>query len=235
MTRGALPTPSAVPVRTVTTATVLAALLGVAAACWVVAAHQMRGMDMGTETTLGSFGFFLAVWVAMMTAMMLPGAIPAALRRARDGAGVAAVPWFVGSYLAVWTAAGVVLYALYRPHGTAVAGAVVIAAGVYELTPLKRHFRRQCRESLRSGLGFGMYCMGSSTGLMLMLVVLGVMSLPWMVVAAVLVVGQKLVPARVVVDVPLALAVVGLGILVLVAPSALPGLAPAMHAMPPAM
>jgi hypothetical protein len=61
------------------------------------------------------------------------------------------------------------------------------------------------------------------------------MSLPWMVVAAVLVVGQKLVPARVIVDVPLALAVVGLGILVLVAPSALPGLAPAMHAMPPAM
>jgi predicted metal-binding membrane protein len=128
-----------------------------------------------------------------------------------------------------------VLYALYRPHGTAVAGGVVVAAGLYELTPLKRHFRRRCRESLRSGVGFGMACIGSSAGLMLMLVVLGVMSLTWMVVAAVLIVGQKLMPARAVVDLPLALAVVGLGIFILVEPSALPGLTPAMHSMSPAM
>ena len=82
------------------------------------------------------------------------------------------------------------------PARTAVAGGVVIAVGLYELTPLKRHCRQRCRESVRSGVGFGMYCVGSSVGLMLMLVVLGVMSLTWMVVATVLVVGQKLLPAR---------------------------------------
>ena len=204
----------------------LAVLLGLAGACWVVAIHQMNGMDMGTGTQLGSFGFFIAVWVAMMVAMMLPGAIPAVMRRANAGGGARAVPLFVGSYLAVWALAGVVLYALYRPHGTAVAGGVVIAVGLYELTPLKRHCRQRCRESFRSGVGFGMYCVGSSVGLMLMMVVLGVMSLTWMVVATVLVVGQKLLPARALVDVPLALAIVGLGIFVLMVPSALPGLTP---------
>ena len=136
------------------------------------------------------------------------------------------MPLFVGSYLAVWALAGVVLYALYRPHGTAVAGGVVIAVGLYELTPMKRRCRQRCRESVRSGVGFAMYCVGSSVGLMLMLVVLGVMSLRWMVVATVLVVGQKLLPARALVDGPLALAIVGLGIVVLMVPSALPGLTP---------
>ena len=212
--------------RTAGTGAVLAGLLVLAAACWVVAIHQMNGMDMGTGTQLGSFGFFIAVWVAMMVAMMLPGAIPAVMRRANSEGGARAVPLFVGSYLAVWALAGVVLYALYRPHGTAVAGAVVIAVGLYELTPLKRHYRQRCRESVRSGVGFGVYCVGSSVGLMLMLVVLGVMSLTWMVVATVLVVGQKLLPARALIDVPLALAIVGLGIFVLMVPSALPGLTP---------
>jgi predicted metal-binding membrane protein len=214
------------PARTAETAAVLAGLLGLAGACWVVAIHQMNGMDMGTGTQLGSFGFFIAVWVAMMAAMMLPGAIPAVMRRANAGGGGRAVPLFVGSYLGVWALAGVVLYGLYRPHGTAVAGGVVIAVGLYELTPLKRRCRQRCRESVRSGVGFGMYCVGSSVGLMLMLVVLGVMSLTWMVVATVLMAGQKLLPARALVDVPLALAIVGLGIFVLMVPSALPGLTP---------
>jgi predicted metal-binding membrane protein len=213
--------------RSAVTVASLTAMLALAAACWVIAVQQMNGMNMGTATQLGSFGSFIAVWVAMMVAMMLPGAIPAALRRARDGGGVRAVPVFVGSYLAIWAMAGVVLYALYRPHGTAVAGGVVIAVGIYELTPLKGHCRQRCQESIRSGVGFGIYCLGSSVGLMLMLVVLGVMSITWMVVATVLVVGQKLLPARAV-DVPLALAIVGLGVLILASPSALPGLTPPM-------
>ncbi len=214
------------PARTAVSAAVLAALLGLAGGCWVVAIHQMNGMDTGTGTQLGSFGFFIASWVAMMVAMMLPGAIPAVTRRANVGGGAHAVPLFVGSYLAVWVLGGVVLYALYRPHGTAVAGGVVIAVGLYELTPLKRHCRQRCRESFRSGVGFGLYCIGSSVGLMLMMVALGVMSLTWMVVATVPMVGQKLLPARALVDVPLALAIVGLGIFVLMVPSALPGLTP---------
>jgi predicted metal-binding membrane protein len=219
--------PAMTSARTATTAAALAATLGLAAASWVVAVRQMNGMDMGTATRLGSFGFFVAVWVWMMAAMMLPGAAPAVRRRAQAGR-VRAVPLFVGSYLAVWALVGVAVYALYRPHGSSAAGAVVIAAGVYELAPLKQHFRRRCRESVGSGFGFGLCCIGSSIGLMLVLVALGVMSVTWMAVIAVLVLGQKLLPAKAAIDVPLALAIVGLGILVVIAPSLVPGVTPPM-------
>jgi predicted metal-binding membrane protein len=206
----------------------LAATLGLAAAAWVVAIRQMNGMDMGVATRLGSFVFFVALWVSMMAAMMLPGAAPAVVRRAHASGRVRAVPLFVGSYLAVWTLVGVAVYALYRPHGSFAAGAVVIAAGVYELTPLKQRFRRRCREIVRSGFEFGLCCVGSSIGLMLTLVALGVMSLTWMSVIAVLVLAQKLLPARAAIDVPLALAIVGLGLLIVFAPSSVPGLVPPM-------
>jgi predicted metal-binding membrane protein len=201
----------------------LPAMLGLGAACWVVAVRQMNGMDMGVATRLGSFGFFVALWVSMMAAMMLPGAAPAVLRHALASSRVRIVP-FVGSYLAVWTLVGVAVYALYRPHGSFAAGAVAIAAGVYEFTPLKQHFRRRCRESVGSGFEFGFYCVGSSIGLMLMLVALGVMSVTWMSVIAVLVLAQKLLPAKAAIDVPLALAIVGLGVLIVIAPSSVPGL-----------
>src|SRR5712664_4260390 len=141
--------------RTAATVAALTATLGLAAASWVVAVRQMNGMDMGVATQLGSFAFFVALWVSMMAAMMLPGAAPAALRRAHASGGVRAVPLFVGSYLAVWTLVGVAVYALYRPHGSFTAGAFVIAAGVYELTPLKQYFRRRCRESVGSGFEYG--------------------------------------------------------------------------------
>jgi predicted metal-binding membrane protein len=209
-------------------AAALAATLGLAAASWVVAVRQMRGMDMGVATRLGSFGFFIALWVWMMAAMMLPGAAPAVMRHAHASSRVRAVTLFVGSYLAVWTLVGVAVYASYRPHGSFAAGAVVIAAGAYEFTPLKRHFRRRCRESVRSGLGFGLCCVGSSIGLMLMLVALGVMSIAWMLVIAVLVLAQKLLPVKAAIDVPLALVIVGLGIWIMIVPSSVPGLTPPM-------
>ncbi len=63
---------------------------------------------------------------------------------------------------------------------------------------------------------------------MLMLVALGVMSVTWMSVIAVLVLAQKLLPARTVIDVPLAPAIVGLGILIVITPSSVPGLTPLM-------
>jgi predicted metal-binding membrane protein len=214
--------------RTAATAAALAATVGLASASWVVTVRQMNGMDMGVATRLGSFAFFVALWATMMAAMMLPGAAPAVLRRAHASGRVRAVPLFVGSYLAVWTLVGVAVYALYRPHGSLAAGAVAIAAGVYEFTPLKQHFRRRCRESVRSGLEFGLCCVGSSIGLMLMLVALGVMSVTWMAVIAVLVLAQKLLPLIPAIDVPLALAIVGLGILIVLAPSSLPGLTPPM-------
>jgi predicted metal-binding membrane protein len=213
---------------TAATAAALAVTLGLAAASWVVAVRQMSGMDMGVATRLGSFAFFAVLWVTMMAAMMLPGAVPAVVRRVQASRRVRGVPLFLGSYLAVWALVGVAVYALYRPHGVAVAGAIVIAAGAYEFTPLKRHFRRRCQESTGSGLGYGLCCFGSSIGLMVILVALSVMSVIWMSVIAVLALGQKLLPAKAAVDVPLALAIVGLGILIVLAPAAVPGLMPPM-------
>ncbi len=97
-----------------------------------------------------------------------------------------------------------------------------------EFTPLKQHFRRRCGESLRSGVEFGLYCVGSSIGLMLMQVVLGAMSVIWMSVLGVLILAQKVLPAKAVFDVPLALGIVCLGILIAVAPSSVPGFMPPM-------
>ena len=201
--------------------------LGAAAACWVIAIHRMRGMDMGVDTTLGSFSFFFVAWVSMMAAMMLPCALPAVLRNARERGRVDAAPLFAASYLAVWALVGLLVYAVYRPHGTTVAGVLAIAVGLYELTPLKRGCRRRCRAN-RSGLGFGINCVGSSIGLMLLFLAVGAMSITWMCVIAALVLAQKVLPPRALVDVPVALAILGLGVAILVAPSSIPGLMPSM-------
>ena len=194
--------------------TAAALTLGIAAASWVVAVHRMDGMDMGVATELGSLGFFVAAWIPMMAAMMLPGAVPAILSRARAGAALL----FAGSYLAVWSAAGLAVYAVYRPHDAAAAGALTVAAGLYELTPFKRECRRRCRERAESGLGFGLSCVGSSLGLMVMLLAVGVMSVTWMAVVASLVLAQKLLPPRALIDVPLALTIIALGVAVAVTP-----------------
>jgi predicted metal-binding membrane protein len=203
-------------------AVALAATLALAAGCWVVAVRQMAGMDMGPATELGSFGSFLGLWVAMTAAMMLPAAAPAVLRRAR--AALLRVPLFLGSYLAVWTVVGVVAYVAYRPHGALAAGLTVIAAGLYELTPAKRRFRRYCRERAGTGWEYGLHCLGSSAGLMLALVALGPMSPTWMTVVSVVVLEQKLWPARPATDVPVALLIVAFGVLTLLVPGSVPGL-----------
>jgi len=98
------------------------ATLALAVGAWLVAFRQMRGMDMGVSTGLGSFAFFVGAWVPMMAAMMLPGALPAVVRRARSDDPAGAVPLFAGSYLAVWAFAGLAVYVLDRPHGYVVAG-----------------------------------------------------------------------------------------------------------------
>jgi predicted metal-binding membrane protein len=210
------------------TGAALTVTLGLAAVCWVVAIRQMNGMNMGDATALGSVAFFMAVWVPMMAAMMLPGAVPAVSRFVRSNGQALAAPLFAGSYLAVWTLAGLAVYALYQPHGSVVAGALTIAAGVYELTPLKHACRRACRKGVRTGFQFGLYCVGSSIGLMAVLVALDLMSVLWMSVIAAVVLAQKLLPPRASVDVPVALAIVVLGILCISAPSAVPGLIPSM-------
>jgi predicted metal-binding membrane protein len=213
--------------RATTPAIVLTVTLGLAAACWGVSVWLMRGMDMGVATRPGAFRFFAAGWITMMAAMMLPGAALAAARHARL-MGTASAALFTGYYLAIWALAGVVVFGLDRPHGTAAAGAVVIAAGAYELTPVKKHFRQRCRAETGSGLSFGLCCIGSTAGLMAMLVALGVMSLFWMVIVAILASAQKLLPAKSAIDIPLALALIGLGLVIVVEPSLIPGLNPPM-------
>ena len=84
------------------------------------------------------------------------------------------------------------MWQLYRPPGDVVAGALLVGAGVYELTPLKRECRRRCRERQHSGLRFGAYCFGSSIGLMLALVAIDVMSVLLMCAVAGVVLAQKL-------------------------------------------
>jgi predicted metal-binding membrane protein len=199
--------------------------LAVAGACWVVSLRQMSGMDMGPATELGALASFLGLWAPMMAAMMLPAALPAVARFTKDNPRMTTGVVFVATYVAVWTAVGLAVFALYRAHGEVAAGALTVAAGLYELTPVKRECRRRCRERLRSGLEFGTYCVGSSVGLMVALLALGVMSVTWMAVIAALVFIQKALRPRVALDATVALGLVALGALVALAPGAVPGLA----------
>ena len=160
---------------------------------------------------------------------MLPGAVPAVLRHTHASGSALAAPVFAASYVAIWAMVGVAVYEVYRPHGIVAASVVVIAAGVYELTPAKRNSRVMCHENTCSGLIYGLDCVGSSIGLMAMLVVLGIMSVPWMAIRAVVMVAQKVLPARSSFDVPLA--IVGLGIAILASPASVPGLVPDMGHM----
>ena len=161
---------------------------------------------------LGTPAVFAATWLTMTAAMMLPGAVPAVGRAAAATGRVLTVPLFAGSYLAVWGAVGLLVYALYAPHGAAATGAVAIAAGIYELTPLKRACRERCRRTVRSGAQFGMYCVGSSIGLMAVLAAVDVMSIAWCAAIGAVITLQKLVAPRAVVDVPVAVGLVALGI-----------------------
>jgi predicted metal-binding membrane protein len=165
-------------------------------------AGSMTGMHMGAAS------------MSAMALMMLPSAAPAIARRARDGDSVVAAPLFAGSYVAVWALVATALWLLYRPPGAVVAGVMLVAAGLYELTPLKRACRIRCRQRVRSGWRFGVYCFGSSIGLMLVLVAVNVMSIALMVAIAVVVLAQKLLPPVPAIDVLLAFALVTLGVAV---------------------
>ena len=217
-------------------------LLGAGLAAWAVTVMRMRGMDAGPGTDLGGLGWYLGVWVTMTAAMMLPSAAPMVLlfaSVARERAPRVSPLIFVGAYLAVWTAYGLAAYALARGvraldlgFGRQLAGAAIVAAGVYELTPLKTTCLRHCRGparfivggwrdgvggTLRMGAEHGAYCVGCCLGLMLVLFALGVMSVFWMAVVAGLIAAQKLLPFGERVVGPLAIALVaGGGVLVLI-------------------
>src|SRR5262245_43147284 len=85
----------------------LAVTLGLAAGSWVLSIQLMSGMAIGVATEIGSFAFFVALWVTMMAAMMLPGAAPAVLRGVHATGRLSAGALFVASYLAVWALVGV--------------------------------------------------------------------------------------------------------------------------------
>jgi predicted metal-binding membrane protein len=218
-------------------------LLGTAAAAaWAVTVERMRGMDAGPGTDLGGLGWYLGIWVTMTAAMMLPSAAPAARRVARL-ARRASTLLFTAGYLAVWTGYGLVAYAVFRfvtsfdtgrlawdEGGPYVAGGVVVAAGIYELTPLKRRSLRRCRSdpdgggALRNGLAHGRDCLGCSGGLMVVLFVLGVMSLSWMAIVAVAIFAEKVLPRGPRLTSVVAIALIALGIWVAVSPESIPGL-----------
>ena len=243
----------------------VAALLGVALVTWIVTISRMRGMDQGPGTDLGGLGWFVGVWVTMTAAMMLPSTAPMVLavrsgargrERDRPPASAVAVLFVVG-YLAAWTAYGLAAYGLFRAlsahhpgfvawhrYGPLVAGTAVAAAGVYQLTPLKRSCLRHCRTPLHfvmhrwrrgaagaaaMGLEHGAWCVGCCLGLMLALFAVGVMSVAWMAIVAVVVFAEKVLPGGARLTAPVAITLVALGALIAVAPGRVPGLTEPRH------
>lgn len=224
--------------------------LGAALVAWAVTFERMRGMDAGPGTDLGGLGWFLGIWVTMMAAMMLPSAAPAAQRVARMA--LPSVLFAVG-YLAVWAAFGLAAYGVFRlvesfdagwvawdEGGPYLAGGLLVAAGIYEWTPIKRLGLHRCRspepepQALRAGLRYGLDCVGCSGGLMVALFALGVMSLTWMAVVAAVIFAQKVLPQGLRLSRVFGVALVVLGIWVAFSPSSVPGLtepdeAPAMQ------
>jgi predicted metal-binding membrane protein len=203
----------------------LAAIFGVAALAWAwllagAGMPEMR-MDMGggevmlmrPDWTPGYAALNLCMWVVMMVAMMLPGAAPALLGR------VKAIP-FAAGYLAIWTGFSVVAtlaeYALdsrgvtseaMAVRSDALAALLILAAGVYELSPWKQACLRNCVsvagsesrsagafESARLGLRYGAFCLGCCWALMTLLFVAGLMNLLWVALIALWLTAEKLLP-----------------------------------------
>ena len=242
---------------------------------WIVTIDRMRGMDAGPGTDLGGLGWFIGVWVTMMAAMMLPSAAPMVLvvhrvsaMRAHPGPRATLSTWvFVVGYVAVWTVYGLAAYGLFRGlraadpgflawdrQGPLVAGIAVVAAGVYQLTPLKHACLRHCRTplhfvmhrwregdagALAMGLEHGAWCLGCCVGLMLVLFAVGVMSLAWMALLGAVIFAEKVLPLGARLAGLVALGLIALGVWIAIAPGHVPGLtqpgmAPAMSMERPA-
>jgi predicted metal-binding membrane protein len=236
----------------------VAALFAVAAVGWAWTAREMRGMDAGPWTGLGSLGWFLGVWVVMMTAMMFPSVAPtiALYTRVTKNSSPLA-PWlFAGGYLLAWSVAGLLAYTVgvaavaafgdvlaWDRAGQEIAAATLVVAAVYEVTPLKDVCLARCRTplgsflgtflgswrggptgALRMGVRNGAWCVGCCWALMASLFALGVMSVSWMALVAGIIAAEKTLPLRRGVTWGVAALLLGLGVLLLVAPDALPGL-----------
>jgi predicted metal-binding membrane protein len=254
-------------------AALVALLLAFAIGGWVLSDERMAGMDMGPGSELGGLGWFLGVWVVMMAAMMLPSIAPIVIAfagtrpggRGQAEAGGLTLA-FVAGYLSAWTAAGLAGYTLielvrsldlgfldWEAAGPYVAGGMIAAAALYQLSPLKDACLRRCREpqrflaehrhpgpvgALRTGLVHGGYCIGCCWALMAVLFALGVMSLTWMAFVAALIGAEKLLPAPAAPRHGIAVLLAALGLAVALTPEDVPGLtvpasAEAMESMGP--
>jgi predicted metal-binding membrane protein len=163
---------------------------------------------------------FMAAWLAMMAAMMLPavGPVVKLYRRTARGAGLAPLPVFLAGYLMVWSAAGLPAYLGWRglieplmmgaPWAGRLAGGVLVAAAVYQLTPLKSVCLEHCVSPLQfflthahrlgtrhgaavSGAHHGLWCFGCCWGLMASLVALGAMQPVLMAAVAAVIYVEK--------------------------------------------
>jgi predicted metal-binding membrane protein len=247
------------PLRSLDPVWITALLLGAALVAWIITVDRMRGMDAGPGTDLGGLAWFAGIWVTMMAAMMLPSVAPmtllfARISRDRRGRGQAFVPtWvFLAGYLGAWTVYGLAAYGLFRlvialgpdwlawdRAGPYVAGGAIVAAGLYQLTPLKEVCLRHCRGPMhyvlhgwrdgnlgafRMGAEHGLFCVGCCWGLMVALFAVGVMSLFWMAVVAAVIFAEKVLPYGLRLSRVFALVLVALGIWVAMAPGSVPGL-----------
>src|SRR5215212_6603040 len=236
-------------------------LLLLAAIAWAVTSDRMAGMDAGAGTDLGGLGFWLSAWVVMMAAMMFPSIAPMVVMQARIEEGkrrkgeateAGTTAFFVCGYLVTWAAAGLIGYAIIEAGraiswdflswdraGPYVAGGVIAAAALYQLTPLKDVCLRHCRSpmmflltawrpgragALRMGVEHGAWCVGCCWALMAALFALGVMSIGWMLFIAALIAIEKLLPWRILANRGIAVLLVILGIAVAFAPEDVPGL-----------
>jgi predicted metal-binding membrane protein len=233
----------------------LVALLFVLAGIgWWWTVGEMRGMDDGPWTGLGTLGWFLGVWLVMMAAMMFPSVSPtvALYSRVTKARSPLSPLLFSAGYLLTWVSAGVLAFAIAAVgHGVmgdvlswnragrwAAAGTLVVAA-LYELTPLKDVCLGKCRSPLgfllgawrggrsgplRMGAKHGAWCFGCCWALMASLFALGVMSITWMAFVAGLIAAEKIVPWRRIATYGTAALLLALGVLFLAAPNAIPSL-----------
>ena len=246
-------------------------LLALGGLAWWSTAQRMAGMDAGPGTGLGTLGWVLGVWVVMMAAMMFPALAPTVALYAKmtSARGPSRGLLFAAGYLLIWGAAGVLAYALFRigrglfadslawrAGGQRFAAAVLFAAAIYELTPLKDVCLHKCRSplgfllgvwrdgprgALEMGARHAAWCLGCCWALMAALFALGVMSLAWMALLAALITLEKTFPWRRAATWSTTVVLLALAAGLLAAPHAVPGLvvpagghagAHAMHAMP---
>jgi predicted metal-binding membrane protein len=243
----------------------VALLFVLAGLCWWWTADRMASMDDGPWTGLGTLGWFLGVWVVMMAAMMFPSVAPtvALYSRMTKKRSPLSPLCFAGGYLLTWAGAGLAAFAIawlggriagdvlaWDRAGRWIAGATLLGAAVYELAPLKDVCLGKCRSplgfllgswregprgALQMGARHGAWCVGCCWALMLSLFALGVMSLAWMALIAGLIAIEKTLPWRRVATYGTAALLAVLGLLLLVAPDAIPALTVPDSAMPQMM